>query len=237
MNPIPPGALGTSLGILGIAVVLFAVLIAALVLMAKWKSVIFSDIRNKLGESIIFSSWKGRGYMRKYTVPANPQTNPQTAFRALWTAGVDRWHGICSADANTEAMWNAHALSELISGFNKYMKEFMGSTIHCANSAAAGVPFNCTYTLGFPAATARILMVDTVSGIYSVLSDVGTLENGNDKLISLTIMDAGSYYLVLSDKAVAETDDTADPEEKTYLGYFDVNTVDGTIELADITIT
>ena len=42
--------------------------------MAKWISPLFADIRNKLGDSVIFSNWKGRPYFRKYAKPSNPKT-------------------------------------------------------------------------------------------------------------------------------------------------------------------
>jgi len=32
--------------------------------MAKWISPIFSDARNKLGDAVVFSNWKGRSYFR-----------------------------------------------------------------------------------------------------------------------------------------------------------------------------
>lgn len=49
--------------------------------MAKWKSPLFSDIRNKLGENVVFSMWKGRPYMRSYVTPANPNSLKQAANR------------------------------------------------------------------------------------------------------------------------------------------------------------
>ena len=97
--------------------------------MAKWKSPIFSDIRNKLGENVVFSMWKGRQYMRSYTKPSNPQTVAQTANRLHMAAVVAWWQvHIANVDHNV-GMWNAAALSDLISGFNLFTKTMRGVVI------------------------------------------------------------------------------------------------------------
>lgn len=90
--------------------------------MAKWKSPIFSDIRNKLGENVVFSMWKGRPYMRSYVVPANPQSDAQTANRAHMAAILGLYQtNIKGTPANATA-WDAEALPKLISGYNLFMQ-------------------------------------------------------------------------------------------------------------------
>lgn len=88
--------------------------------MAKWKSPLFSDIRNKLGENVVFSMWKGRPYMRSYVKPSNPQSNAQTANRLHMAAIVGLYQtNIKGTDANVAA-WNVEALSKSISGYNLF---------------------------------------------------------------------------------------------------------------------
>ena len=97
--------------------------------MATWKSPIFSDIRNKLGENVVFSMWKGRPYMRSYVKPANPETNGQTANRLHMAQLVSIWQGYIKVTPATLTLWNAAALSQLISGYNRFVKGMRGLVI------------------------------------------------------------------------------------------------------------
>ena len=97
--------------------------------MAKWKSPIFSDIRNKLGENVVFSMWKGRPYMRSYVTPANPKSLAQTANRLHLAALVTAWQTWIKGVTGVETAWNSAALSQLISGFNRYVKAGRGLVI------------------------------------------------------------------------------------------------------------
>jgi hypothetical protein len=97
--------------------------------MAKWKSPIFSDIRNKLGENVVFSMWKGRQYMRSYTKPSNPKTLAQTANRLHMKAVVSWWQQYVVLTPSAVTAWNAAALSDLISGFNLFVKTIRGVVI------------------------------------------------------------------------------------------------------------
>lgn len=96
--------------------------------MAKWKSPLFSDIRNKLGENVIFSMWKGRPYMRSYVIPANPKTNAQKGHRAVMTQAMAAGQVIFATEAH-KTQWNLRALPELISGFNMYIEDFLGTPV------------------------------------------------------------------------------------------------------------
>ncbi|MDP2105881.1 MAG: hypothetical protein Q8J76_07790, partial [Desulfobulbaceae bacterium] len=97
----------------------------------KWKSPFLSDLRNKLGESIVGSMWKGRPYFRSYVVPSNPKTNGQKAHRDVMTKAVANWQVIVTGvqGALNETEWNRVALPDAISGFNKFTKDFVGTEI------------------------------------------------------------------------------------------------------------
>lgn len=58
--------------------------------MAKLKSPLFSlDASGTLADAVTFSSWKGRSYCKRHSVPANPQSQLQTGIRAVF--------GFCAA--------------------------------------------------------------------------------------------------------------------------------------------
>ena len=88
--------------------------------MAKWKSAIFTDIRNKLGDSVVFSMWKGRPYMRSYVKPANPNSLAQQANRAHMAAIVALYQANVKGTAANAAAWDAEALPKLVSGYNLF---------------------------------------------------------------------------------------------------------------------
>lgn len=88
--------------------------------MAKWKSPLFSDIRNKLGENVVFSMWKGRPYMRSYVTPANPNSLKQAANRDQMRKIVAMYQTNIKGDASIAAAWDVEALPRLISGYNQF---------------------------------------------------------------------------------------------------------------------
>lgn len=90
--------------------------------MAKWKSPIFSDIRNKLGDNVVFSMWKGRPYMRAFVMPANPNSLAQQANRAHMAAIVALYQANVKGTAINAAAWDLEALPKLISGYNIFTK-------------------------------------------------------------------------------------------------------------------
>jgi hypothetical protein len=50
--------------------------------MAKVTGPLFSlDARNKLGNAIVYSYWKGRNYVRRLVTPSNPQSDGQAVAR------------------------------------------------------------------------------------------------------------------------------------------------------------
>jgi len=90
--------------------------------MATWKSPIFSDIRNKLGDNVVFSMWKGRPYMRSYVKPSNPNSNAQQANRLQMAAIVALYQANVKGTAINAAAWDAEALPSLVSGYNLFTK-------------------------------------------------------------------------------------------------------------------
>ena len=77
-------------------------------------SAIVSDIRNSVGD-IVFSAWKGRGYVRRRVTPANPNTTAQQAQRGAMTRTVAVWQSLLLA---IQSAWGRYAAGKGISGFN-----------------------------------------------------------------------------------------------------------------------
>ncbi|MBT0160795.1 hypothetical protein G4O51_12515 [Candidatus Bathyarchaeota archaeon A05DMB-2] len=174
--------------------------------MPKWKSAIFSDIRNAIGEQVTFSMWKGRPYMRTYTRPANPNTAKQAAGRDVMKQLVKRYQEIM-ADPEVKAAWNEKALPYMISGFNLFTKYGRLSKIALdKSSGSAPLSVTITYSSGIPIANAGIVKFN--GSQWSIVKDVGTLEAGEDKTVEVTGLTAGTYYFFLADLTVLKTGDT-----------------------------
>lgn len=72
----------------------------------------------KLGGAIVFSSWKGRPYVRELVRPANPRSGGQTGVRAMFKFLSQDWGEIISAH---RASWEDLADDKIISTFNAFM--------------------------------------------------------------------------------------------------------------------
>jgi len=171
--------------------------------MAKWKSPLFSDIRNKLGESAVFSIWKGRPYFRSYVIPANPQTAKQQAHRAVLAALVARWQAIIDS-ADKRQAWNKYALPYAISGYNLFTKFGRKSSISVPASAsgAGSADVEVTYTLGLPASDAKIYRYD--GSTWEDVTPAGGLEAGEDKTFTDTVDTSGTYYYFIAYKKIID---------------------------------
>lgn len=74
----------------------------------------------QLGGALIFSSSKGRAYLKKLTKPKQPRTPGQVASRAMMAILSAEWHNILAAH---QATWNDLADAAAISPFNAYQRE------------------------------------------------------------------------------------------------------------------
>lgn len=75
------------------------------------------DASGSLAGSIVFSKWRGRNYVRRHAVPANPRSAAQLAVRSIMAFLATRWKHI---DPSSQATWLESADSLKISAFNRY---------------------------------------------------------------------------------------------------------------------
>lgn len=77
------------------------------------------EARGAVGRAIVYAKWKGRDYVRKYVVPANPRTLAQQFQRGILEAITQRWAFIEPAH---KATWQTLANAHNYSTFNAYCK-------------------------------------------------------------------------------------------------------------------
>lgn len=110
--------------------------------MARVKAPLFSlDASGQLGEAIVYSKWKGREYVREYTIPQNPNSPTQINVRKAWELLVAKWQGELPA---YHLEWDLFANQFKMSGFNQYIGRGMDAYILQITSAVT--PVSCSVT-------------------------------------------------------------------------------------------
>jgi hypothetical protein len=77
----------------------------------------------QFGKSLVAASWKGVAYMRRYVIPANPQTAMQSAVRAAMRLLGASWAPMSAAD---KALWEAE-VDGPATGLNMWTKASLPS--------------------------------------------------------------------------------------------------------------
>lgn len=119
--------------------------------MAKTKGPLFSiDASGTVANAIVFSKWKGRNYVRRHTIPLNPQTENQVNVRTAMKLVVALWVALPD---EVKATWNTFAKPYQMSGFNTWtsraMKEYviqLTTAVTPLSVEAADEPPNETWT-------------------------------------------------------------------------------------------
>ena len=169
-----------------IAIVLIGVILLCLIAfgMAKWTSVLFSDARNKLGDQVVFTNWKGRTVMRAYKKPANPNTLGQQAQRDKNRLSVSTYQGLVAPEATAVTKYNELALNRRISGFNLFMKYALAIDISCPAAVLDDEDIPITYTIPVDLSEMAMYEIDTGTGTLSQIVAQGELEAGVDKVFN-----------------------------------------------------
>ena len=76
------------------------------------------DASGTIAETLTFSKWKGRNYIRQRVIPANPQSTEQTKTRNAFTWASDLWKNLPSLGI---APWDRFAAGQVLSGRNAFM--------------------------------------------------------------------------------------------------------------------
>ena len=71
-----------------------------------------------IADTLTFSKWKGRPYIRQRVIPANPQTTEQTKTRNTFSWSSDLWKNLPSLGI---APWDRFAQGQVLSGRNAFI--------------------------------------------------------------------------------------------------------------------
>lgn len=185
--------------------------------MAKPKAPLFGfGASGKLGDALVYGSWKGIDVAREYVVPANPQTAAQTTQRGFFTTAVTNWHGFQSAvlsNALDKASWNRYAgVLGRMSGFNSFVRLWVNELVD------GGTPLG--YFIGFAVTDTLHNSMDLTVNVFGGTNQNVTARWGNSKTFfpfsDTAAMAAGVYTMAAEDSKF--------PAGETIYMYFEVGT-------------
>lgn len=88
--------------------------------MASVKGPLFSlDASGSIAKAVTYSKWKGRSYVRRLVIPANPRSGGQLSSRAMLKFLSQFWDTLSAAD---KADWDTRAAVTNISPFNAFLQ-------------------------------------------------------------------------------------------------------------------
>lgn len=175
------------------------------------------DASGTLANTLVFSKWKGRPYVRSRVVPSNPKSGGQVGMRSMFRFLTQQW---ASIGAVAQATWEDRATAAAIAPFNAFVsynqfraRNFLAPTqahpevetpfsgTMGAQSIAAGIrSITCTYAVtdagnGWGLAIYRGL----VTGFASAFSNVVRVLpfSGTDDIVFVdTPLDPDDYFYV-----------------------------------------
>lgn len=87
--------------------------------MAGVKGPLFSlDASGSVGDAIVYAKWKGRNYVRRHAIPANPKSVGQVSVRSMLKFLAQYW---VSLSAGEQTTWETRASATNISAFNAFV--------------------------------------------------------------------------------------------------------------------
>jgi hypothetical protein len=91
--------------------------------MAKTTGPLFSlEASGTVADTLTYSRWKGRPYVRQRVIPSNPKSVLQVSVRGMMTYLSQAWAAL---SANNKATWQDAADAITASTFNAYVRENM----------------------------------------------------------------------------------------------------------------
>lgn len=89
--------------------------------MVRVKAPLFSfSASGTLAKSAVFANWRGRDYVRRHAIPANPNSSAQQAVRALFKFITQDYSHLTAADISD---WKTLALSQNITALNAQVRD------------------------------------------------------------------------------------------------------------------
>lgn len=202
--------------------------------MATWKSPLFSDIRNKLGENVVFSMWKGRPYMRSFVTPANPNTLAQQANRDQMAKIVELYQTNIKGTPANVAAWDVEALKDLVSGYNQFTKYGRGTVIGAVDLSATTISIAITRST-IPADRLAVMVYDLSAATYLLPTSKRGLGPYTEADYSGWTPAAGDLLYIVDTKVLVSPDVEATAKLYKAVSHWKVNETTGVADALVVT--
>ena len=202
--------------------------------MAKWKSPLFSDIRNKLGENVVFSMWKGRPYMRSYVTPANPNSLKQAANRDQMRKIVAMYQANVKGDVSIAAAWDVEALPRLISGYNQFTQYGRKVTLGVLDLSATTISIPVTAS-GIPADRLAVMIYDLSSTTYKLPTSKRGLGTYTEADFTAWVPAVGDLIYIADTKVLDGVDVEGDAKLYKAVNHWKINVATGVADAMVVT--
>jgi len=116
----------------------------------------------QIGHSQVYATWKGRPYVRRYVIPANPKSTEQTKTRTAFTWLVETWK---TAPLEFQASWTAFAKGKVLTNRNAWLSKGVKKLRPQGGAALTtllGLPFSPGAAGGI---AANVVIVDTAGDL------------------------------------------------------------------------
>jgi hypothetical protein len=169
----------------------------------------------QIAKTQVYSRWKGRAYVRRYVVPANPRSADQTTTRNTFTWLNNVWK---IAPADFVAPWTAAARGQVLTNRNLFIKRNNGilreetdlALMILSPGAKGGLTVAPAITFGNDMITIDLVAPDPLPSGWTIVEAVGVAIRDQDPQTGvLYTIEAGTdatstYSVVLSGLAAGD---------------------------------
>ena len=170
----------------------------------------------QIAKSMVFASWKGRPYVRRHTVPANPRSTDQTTTRDTFSWVNNVWK---VAPEDFRSAWTAAARGQVMTDRNLFIKNNLPilrplaalTGIIMSPGAKGGLVGDITVTPGNDQITVAGVPPDPLPAGWSVLRMIAAVIRDQDPqsgtLYDIAVMDdaVSAYSVIFTGLASAQT--------------------------------
>lgn len=171
--------------------------------------------KGQIAKTQVYASWKGRPYVRRLVVPANPKSTEQMLTRNTFAFLSNVWK-VSPADFQTP--WTAYAKSYVMTNRNAWMKKNVGvlrdettlDGITLSPGAAGGLSVTPTITGGSGTITIALTAPSPLPAGWTITDAIGAAildqnpTTGTDYAITVGSDSSDPYSIVLSGLAAGD---------------------------------
>lgn len=156
------------------------------------------DASGTIAKTQVYSRWKGRSYVRRHVIPANPNTTAQQATRNVFSTSSAIWK---QGPSLLTEVWNLFATGQVLTGRNAFIGSYTRNlrsktdfTDFVFSPSAKGglAPLTITVTAGSTNLSVAMTVPAPPTGWTLAASVAAAIPNGNPATTTAVIITAGT---------------------------------------------